>query len=152
MKKIEIISLANAGVLVITNHDLSPEHAYKVVKFRKSLNAAYEAIGKDEEAIRKDAGIEDPQAFDKELKELRESKSNPERLEELEGQLKRFFELRAQMLNEDVVLDCKALPYAEWHKLQNENKAVGAEKRDLLSGWVEDVLEGVLWKAPEDKE
>lgn len=152
MKKIEIISLAHAGVLAITNHDLSPEHAYKVVKFRKALNAAYEAIGKDEEAIRKDAGIEDPQTFDKELKELRESKSNPERLEELEGQLKRFFELRAQMLNEDITLDCKALPYAEWHKLQNENKAAGADKRDLLSGWVEDVLEGCLWMAPTAEE
>ena len=83
MKKIEIISLANAGVQAITNHDLSPEHAYKVVKFRKALNAAYEAIGKDEEEIRKDAGIENPKAFDDELKILRESKSNPERREEL---------------------------------------------------------------------
>ena len=152
MKKIEIISLANADVQVITNHDLSPEHAYKVVKFRKALASAYEAIGKDEEAIRKDAGIEDPQTFDKELKELRESKTDPKRLAEMEALLKRFLELRAQMLNEDVVLDCKALPYAEWHKLQCENRAVGDEKRDLLSGWVEDVLEGCLWKAPEDKE
>lgn len=40
----------------------------------------------------------------------------------------------------------------EWHKLQCENKAVGEKKVDLLSGWVEDVREGVLWKAPEDKE
>lgn len=150
MKKIEIVSLANAGVQVITNHDLSPEHAYKVVKFRKALASAYEAIGKDEEAIRKDAGIDDPKAFDDELTALRESKSDPKRLAEMEARLKRFLELRGEMLKEEVTLDCKTLPYAEWHKLQCENKAVGEKKVDLLSGWVEDVLEGVLWKAPEE--
>lgn len=152
MKKQTIIVLANAGIAAMTNHSLAPEHAYKVVKFRKALNAALEAIGKDEETIRKDAGIDDPQAFDKELMELRESKSNPKRLEEMEGQLKRFNELRMEMLKEEVELDCKTLPYAEWHKLQCENKEVGEDKRDLLSGWVEDVLEGVLWVAPEDKD
>lgn len=152
MKKQTIIVLANAGIAAMTNHSLAPEYAYKVVKFRKALNAALEAIGKDEETIRKDAGIDDPQAFDKELMELRESKSNPKRLEEMEGQLKRFNELRMEMLKEEVELDCKTLPYAEWHKLQCENKEVGEDKRDLLSGWVEDVLEGVLWVAPEDKD
>ena len=152
MKKQTIIVLANAGIAAMTNHSLAPEHAYKVVKFRKALTAALEAIGKDEETIRKDAGIDDPQAFDKELKELRESKFDPKRLEEMEAQLKRFNELRMEMLKEEVELDCKTLPYAEWHKLQCENKEVGEDKRDLLSGWVEDVLEGVLWVAPEDKD
>lgn len=152
MKKQTIIVLANAGIAAMTNHSLDTAQAYKVVKFRKALNAALEAIGKDEETIRKDAGIDDPQAFDKELMELRESKSDPKRLEEMEGQLKRFNELRMEMLKEEVELDCKTLPYAEWHKLQCENKEVGDKKIDLLSGWVEDVLEGVLWVAPEDKD
>lgn len=152
MKKQTIIVLANAGIAAMTNHSLAPEHAYKVVKFRKALNAALEGIGKDEETIRKDAGIDDPQAFDKELKELRETNANPKRLEEMEAQLKRFNELRMEMLKEEVELDCKTLPYAEWHKLQNENKEVGDKKVDLLSGYVEDVLEGVLWEAPKEEE
>ncbi len=152
MKKQTIIVLANAGIAAMTNHSLAPEHAYKVVKFRKALTAALEGIGKDEETIRKDAGIDDPQAFDKELGELRESNANPKRLEEMEAQLKRFNELRMEMLKEEVELDCKTLPYAEWHKLQCENKEVGEDKRDLLSGWVEDVLEGVLWVAPKEDE
>lgn len=152
MKKQTIIVLANAGIAAMTNHSLAPEHAYKVVKFRKALNAALEAIGKDEETIRKDAGIDDPQAFDKELMELRESKSDPKRLEEMEAQLKRFNELRMEMLKEEVTLDCKALPYAEWHKLQVENseKEMNGKKVDLLPAYVEDALEGVLWVAPEE--
>ena len=152
MKKQTIIMLANAGVQSITNHTLDASQAYKVVKFRKELVAALEALSKDEEALRKDAGIEDPQAFDKELQELRESKSNPKRLEEMEGILKRFIELRAELLNEEVTLDCKTMPYEEWHKLQVENseKEMNGKKVDLLPAYVEDALEGVLWVAPEE--
>lgn len=152
MKKQTIIMLANAGVQSITNHTLDASQAYKVVKFRKAFNAALESLSKDEEALRKDAGIEDPQAFDKELQELRESKSDAKRLEEMEGILKRFIELRAELLNEEVTLDCKTMPYDEWHKLQVENseKEMNGKKVDLLPAYVEDALEGVLWVAPEE--
>ncbi len=152
MKKQTIIMLANAGVQSITNHTLDASQAYKVVKFRKELVAALESLSKDEEALRKDAGIEDPQAFDKELQELRESKSDAKRLEEMEGILKRFIELRAELLNEEVTLDCKTMPYDEWHKLQVENseKEMNGKKVDLLPAFVEDALEGVLWVAPEE--
>lgn len=152
MKKSDIILLRQVGVEAITNHTLSPANAYKVVKFRKELVAALDALAKDEEALRKDAGIEDPQAFDKELQELRESKSDPKRLEEMEGILKRFIELRAELLNEEVTLDCKTMPYDEWHKLQVENseKEMNGKKVDLLPAYVEDALEGVLWVAPEE--
>ena len=154
MKKATLYNLAQFGVGNITNHTLSPANAYKVVKFRKELVAALEALSKDEEALRKDAGIEDPQAFDKELQELRESKFDPKRLEEMEGILKRFIELRAELLNEEVTLDCKAMPYDEWHKLQVENadKEMNGKKVDLLPAFVEDALEGVLWVAPKEEE
>lgn len=158
MKKQDVIVLANLGVANATNHTLSVEHAYKVVKFRKALQSTLEAIGKDEEAIRKDAGIEDAQAFDKELAELRENKKRTKeqqkKLDEMEAKLKRFVELRGEMFKEEVDLGCKALPYAEWHKLQNENKEVeiNGRKVDLLSGYAEDLLEGVLWEAPKEEE
>ncbi len=156
MKKATLPVLANAGVLAITNHDLDPAHAYKVVKFRKALFNALNALTKDEDELRKDAGIEDAYAFDKELHELRNKKDRSEaqeaKLNEMEATLKRFIDLRAQMMDEDLVLDCKTLPYAEWHKLQCENKEkdVNGKKTDILSGYVEDVLEGVLWIAPEE--
>jgi hypothetical protein len=70
----------------------------------------------------------------------------------MEAALKRFIDLRTQMMDEEVTLDCKTLPYTEWHKLQNENKDkdVNGRKTDVLSGYVEDLLEGVLWTAPEE--
>jgi ABC-type nitrate/sulfonate/bicarbonate transport system substrate-binding protein len=156
MKKAMLLFLANSGVLAITNHDLDPAHAYKVVKFRKALSNALDTMAKDEDELRKDAGIPDAAAFDNELHELRNTKDRTEvqtvRLDEMEAALKRFIDLRAQMMDEEVTLDCKALPYTEWHKLQNENKEkdVNGRKTDVLSGYVEDLLEGVLWIAPEE--
>ncbi len=156
MKKSDIIILSNFGVGLITNHNIPVEHAYKVVKFRKALTSALESIGKDEEALRKDTGIEDAKAFDDELKNLREKISRTDeeqaRLDEMEAQLKRFVELRNEMLNEDVDLNIKTMPYEAWHALQKENceREINGKKADILSGYVEDLLEGVLWEAPEE--
>ena len=156
MKKKDIFNLYVGGILNITNHTLDVKHAYKVVKFRKSLSDAFEAIGKDEEAIRKDLGIDKPEEFDKELNDLRKiekpNKEQKAKKEEMEATAKRFWELRAEMLKEDVTLDCKALPYEEWFKLQNENKdkEINGKKVDLLSGYAEDCLFKVLWDEPEE--
>ncbi len=153
MKKQTIIMLANAGVQSITNHTLDAAQAYKVVKFRKAFNAALEAISEDEKGLLKEAGIEDAPSFNKELDELRKANRTPEqedKYKEMTEKVKRYNELHAEMLQEEVTLDCKALPYEEWHKLQNENKEVGDKKVDLLSGFVEDMLEGILWTAPEE--
>lgn len=159
MKKIDILNLLNLGFGQVTNHNLPVEHAYKVVKMRKALSNAFEAIQKDEEAIRKDAGIENPEEFDKELKALRETeKRTPEqetKLKEMNEKLNRFFALRSEMLNEDITLEgVKAMPYEAWHELQKENaeKEFNGKKLDLLSGYVEDTLEGVLWEAPKELE
>lgn len=159
MKKIDILNLLNLGFGQVTNHNLPVEHAYKVVKMRKALSNAFESIQKDEEAIRKDAGIESPEEFDKELKELRETKERTpeqeERLKAMNEKLNRFLALRSEMLNEDITLEgVKAMPYDAWHELQKENaeKEFNGKKLDLLSGYVEDTLEGVLWEAPEELE
>lgn len=154
MKKQTLIVLANAGIQSITNHTLDAAQAYKVVKFRKSFNAALDAIAEDEKALLKEAGIEDASAFNKELEDLRKADRTPEqekKYNEMTEKVKRYNELHAEMLQEEMTIDCKALPYAEWHKLQNENKEMGERKLDLLSGWVEDVLEGCLWTAPENE-
>lgn len=154
MKKQTLIVLANAGIQSMTNHSLDTAQAYKVVKFRKAFNAALDAIAEDQKALLKEAGIEDSVAFNQEMDELRKANRTPEqdaKLKEMEAKVKRYNEMNLELLKEEVTLDCKALPYEEWHKLQNENKEVGDKKIDLLSGWVEDVLEGVLWKAPEEE-
>lgn len=155
MKKQTLIVLANAGIQSMTNHSLDTAQAYKVVKFRKAFNAALDAIAEDQKALLKEAGIEDSVAFNQEMDELRKANRTPEqdaKLKEMEAKVKRYNEMNLELLKEEVTLDCKAMPYEDWRKLQNENKEVGDKKVDLLSGYVEDVLEGVLWVAPDDKE
>lgn len=156
MKNSEIVFLANNGALVITNHTLSPAHAYKVFKFRKALAKAFEAIQESEKSLLSDCGVEDARAFDARLEELR-AVENPtdEQKAELNEKteiVNRYVALRNQMYGEDVTLDCHKIPYEEWFKLQNENKEVEVfgRKVDVLSGLAEDVLEGVLWEAPEE--
>ncbi len=157
MKKQDIVRIVRAGCLDISNHSLNTAHAYKVVKFRKSLRAAVRSIDEDTENCRQDAGIKDASAFDKELFELRKNKERgaeqQERLNEMEDALRRFHGLREQMLEEEIEFDgVKALPYEEWRLLQDENKEkeINGRKVDILSGEIEDLLEGVLWTAPEE--
>lgn len=147
MKNIDILNLANTGVLAITANDLDAAQAYKVLKFKKAVRKAFEAIIESERDILKEAGIEDGQAFDKERNELRENGSNPERLAELDKQFSRFMELRNNLYKEDVELDCKAMPYEQFHILQKENKEVQGKPLNVF----EDVLEGVLWEAPNEE-
>ena len=148
MKNIDILNLANTGVLAITANDLDAAQAYKVLKFKKAVRKAFEAIIESERDILKEAGIEDGQAFDKERNELRENGSNPERLAELDKQFSRFMELRNNLYKEDAELDCKVMPYEKFHILQKENKDVQGKPLNVF----EDVLEGVLWEEPKENE
>lgn len=146
MKTIDIITLANAGILAITANDLDAAHAYKVLKFKKAIKKAFESIMESEREILKETGIEDAVAFDKERKELTVSASDKKRLEELNKQLSRVLELRDNLYKEEVELDCKTIPFEQFHALQQENKDL--ERKPLNT--FEDLLEGVLWEAPND--
>lgn len=147
MKHIDILNLTNAGVLAITANDLDAAHAYKVLKFKKAVKKAFESIMESEREILKEAGIEDAAAFDKERKELIESGSNKERLDELDKQLSRVIELRGNLYKEEVELDCKTIPFEQFHLLQRENKDLANKPLNAF----EDLLEGVLWEAPNEE-
>lgn len=151
MNKADIINLVNAGVPGITNLTLDGKHAYKVLKFRRALLAAYQPIGDEYDAIRKEAGIEDPQAFDKERDELHaivsRTAEQEKRMTELDKTFARYKELEHELLTEGVKLDCVPMPYEDFHALQKENEKTCPA---LTHGYIEDVLEGVLWVAPED--
>ena len=158
MKKSDILTLVNAGALDATQHELSTAHSYKVFKFKSLLRRELKAIQETEGDLLKEMGIEDSVAFDARLAELRQ-KENPtakekEELDDKTKQLKDFVEQRNQLYKEEVTLDVKPVPYEEWRKLQEENKAVKVMGRtsDVFSGEVEELLFGVLWKAPEETE
>lgn len=147
MKTIDILNLANAGILSISANDLDAAHAYKVLKFKKAVKKAFESIMESEREILKEAGIEDAVAFDKERKELIESGSNSKRREEMNKQLSRVLELRSNLYKEDVELDCKTIPFEQFHALQCENKDLANKPLNAF----EEILEGVLWEAPNEE-
>lgn len=149
MKNIDILKLANTGVFLISANTLDAAHAYKVIKFKGAVRKIVEAIDEEQKAIAKEAGIEDTAAFDRERAELRKTNSNPERLAELDKQLGRFIELRENFYKEPVELEgVKTIPYEQFFALQKENKDLEGKPLEAYA----DLLEGVLWAAPEEKE
>lgn len=148
MKNYDILNLQHLGVLAITANDLDAAHAYKVIGFKRAVKKAFDNIVEAEKEILKEVKIEDPQAFDKERDELKKSGSNPERLAELDKTFDRYNELRKKLYEEEVTLDCKTMPYEQFHILQKENKGMNPKVLNIL----EEQLEGVLWAAPEEKE
>lgn len=66
-------------------------------------------------------------------------------------------ELKAELMKEEVSLDCKTMSFEAFHALANENKSVPVfDGEGKLIGRFdpftisEDALENVLWKAPEE--
>lgn len=155
MKNGDIITLLDCGVLSITSHTLSTAHAYKVYKLRKAIDKAVNDIAIAERGLQLECGISDPDAFDKKRAALRRASNDSEELSKMDAQLARYLEMRNKLYDDDVALEgVKAMPYDEWRKLQDENKAVEIRGRavDVLSGKAEMILEDILWKAPSEEE
>lgn len=157
MKKSDVITLVNAGVLSATQHELAGD-GYKVFKFKSQLRKAFLALQEAESDLVKECGIEDPMAFDARMLELRqlEKRSDEEKkeFESMNEKLKNLIAQKKELYDEDVTFDVKIpLTYEEWVVLQNENRAVeiGNKKFDVFSGDVEELLFGLLWKAPEEE-
>lgn len=156
MKNIDIINIANAGVLNITAHDLDVAQSYKVFKFKKWVKGILKSVDVDEKCLLEEVGITDAPAFDQRRSELlaKESKTTEEQaeLDKLNSQAEGYFNRRNELYNEEVKPEVKAVPYEAWKKLQDENSAVevNGKATDILTGYIEEVLEGVLWEAPEE--
>ena len=159
MKKSEIIALVNNGLLNATQHELSTAHSYKVFKLKSEVRKKFTAIGEDEDALRKECGIEDATEFDKRMNELRAIKDPTDKeKKELKAMVKQATDYVAKLKilhDEDVALEgIKTMPYSEWVLLQKENRTIEfmGRKVDVFSGIAEDLLYGVLWVAPDEEE
>ena len=156
MKNYDVIGMVQNGTLGITGFDLDAADSYKVVKFRTALQKAFKKIQELEEDTLKSLGITDPSSVDNRVKELsaKDSLSEEEKkeLEDLQSKIKKFNETRAEMLNEEAVLEnVKTMPYEQWHKLRKENRPKDESTPDPLNNYTESLLENILWKAPEEE-
>lgn len=152
MKISEIIGLVDRGILKIDAKSLSNLERYKVVKFRKSVRAAVDDFSSSIVDVQQEAGVTDPAAFDKRRAELLSSehlcKEDEAELAEMNAKFKSFSDLRAELLKEDVEVFSPRLDYDSWMKLKEDNRT--DDENEMLSGWAEEVLEDVLWIAPEN--
>lgn len=148
MKNADIVTLVNGGIQNITALTLPAAQSYKVYKFKRAIEAAYNAIVDAQKDILKQAGIENLQEFQKRYKELSDIKERTsEEQAELDSLVKKDEDagkLVQELYGDTTNLDIKAMPYEDWHNLQAENKDV------KLLTYLEPMLEGVLWTAPEE--
>jgi len=143
-----LITLANSGLLFATEHDIPAADAYKASKFRREVEKKIKDLAEREKELYKDAGIEDPEAENVE-----------------QDKVMRFNKLRAEFLNDEVeIADIKPMSYDSYHALAKENRKVAIQvpkidsdgKQSMETVYAdpyracEDILEGILWKAPEE--
>lgn len=159
----DIVTLANVGLAKATSHTLSPASAYILTRFKSEVDRLAKEYSQRYTALPKEVGIEDAEAFDARHKELSEKKKrtkeeeaewneNLDKLVKLQG-------MRNALANDEAQVNVKPMPWEEWFKLKEENKALTVnifddkgkevDKRELFE-FVELVSEGILWKAPEE--
>lgn len=133
MKNSIIVALAEGPFMQASANTLGVEHAYKVIKMKSAIRKAAQTIIDQREAIVKEYLTD----------EERQKLGTPDG-EQLKEKVEKASQCIANLLGEETDIECKSLPFAEWHKFCAENS--------LKLGVLELELEGSLWEAPEGSE
>lgn len=141
-----IVALVNNGLLNTTEHDVPVADAYKASKFRRELKKAFDEVVEREKALAETAGL-DLNGMDKASEEAKAKA--------------KFQDLRAEMFKDEIELNVKPMPYGSFHALAKENRQTpvqipGADGKSVTINVdpfrnCEDLLEGLLWSAPEEE-
>ncbi len=149
MRNLDVILLANAGLLQATGYTLKPAEAYQLFLLKKQVGRAVEAIREAEQSLVRDAGVEDPASFDRRTEELKGkpelTKEERAELEEHQNKLVRLNEMRKSLYEDEADIKVSPIPYEAWFSLQQENA-----KSNIFGGDSETILENIFWKAPEE--
>lgn len=152
-----------SGIQNMTCHDVPAAHAYKAVKLKQEVQKAVEALSAEARKLMDEVGIADMDADRKRLADLKDRRSSltEQELKEydtLSDKIKRYEELERALMDEEVEINVKTMPYDVWHALQRENAKrsirIGGKVLydvDLLTE-LENILEGILWVAPEEND
>lgn len=157
----EITALVNNGFLSVTARTLPTADRYNVFDFKQKLREALETKDRRDKELVRECGIEDAAAFDARNEELRRKETlTEEERRELDGnraKLETVMEQRREMLSDKVKIDVRRIGCGSFFRLCDENAAVRVKGGDgkenvvnLIPEWVESLLFGKLWTAPED--
>ena len=159
MKKQDIITLVNCGILSMTAHDLKPAQAYKAFKLKKEVEKAFKAIQDEQKGIREEAGITEEMS-EKISKIIDKVNMKSSVTEDEKQELLAYNELNRKVSSlykeankEDIEIDIKTIPFDDWRVLQEENrsKRLGENEFDILGGEAEIILENIFWEEPKEK-
>jgi len=161
VKNSTIQGLAQLGVAGITYLTAPVEDAYKVYKFKKALIKANAAIDEQRQDIVKSALSEEELNKAGEYEKARAEKKGGKDFstdacsaEEYESIMKKFREkaspLIDELLKDETDLDVKLVSFNTYFALKQENNK--DEKHPLLPDALDELLAGILWNDPEDKE
>ena len=157
----EITALVNSGFLNVTARTLPTGDRYNVFDFKQKLREALETKEKRDKELVRECGIEDAAAFDARNEELRKktdlTEEERKELDANRAKLETVMEQRREMLSDKVEIDVRRIGCGSFFKLCDENAAVSVKGGDgkeseanLIPEWVESLLFGKLWTAPED--
>lgn len=153
----EITALVNSGVLGISARTLGAGDRYNVFNFKSRLREAAEGYEKRDKELVRECGVEDAAEFDRRLRELRDKMDLTEKeaaeLDGMNARLETIKEQRRQMMDDTVEMSVRPIGHEAWFALRDENAAVkgsDGKEHDLLPDWVESLLFGKFWTAPED--
>lgn len=157
----EITALIGNGFLNVTARTLPAADRYNVFDFKQKLRDAEDTRAKRDKELIKECGIEAAAAFDARNAELRKKETLTEdERKELDGnkaKLETVMAQRREMLSDKVEMDVRQIGYESFFKLCDENAAVSVKGGDgkengvnLIPEWVESLLFGKLWTAPEE--
>lgn len=159
MKKQDIITLVNCGILSMTAHDLKPAQAYKAFKLKKEVEKAFKAIQDEQKGIREEAGITEEMS-EKISKIIDKVNMKSSVTEDEKQELLAYNELNRKVSSlykeankEDIEIDIKTIPFDDWRVLQEENRSKRIEENefDILGGEAEIILENIFWEEPKEK-
>ena len=160
----EVLAIVNSGMLNISARTLPTRERYNVFDLKQQLRGALKKLDERGKELLKECGIEDAAAFDARNEELRgkvkDGSITEEERKELDGnraKLETVMEQRREMLSDKVEIDVRRIGCGSFFRLCDENAAVSVKGGDgkenvvnLIPEWVESLLFGKLWTAPED--
>ena len=169
----EILALVKAGMLDVSARTLSARDRYNVFDFKKKLKEAFKSREEREKELIKECGIEDAAAFDARNEELRDkvkdgsiTREEQKELDGNEAKLKTYYAQYSELNKDSVKMEVRPIGYEAWFALRDENarvmvlvnvkgndgKKVQKEvEKDLIPDFVESMLFGKFWTAPEEE-
>ena len=155
MNYYNVVTLINGGAMNTTSHTLNVTSAYAVTKFKREIDRLYNEWVDRNNGLIAEAGItEGADAFFAKFDALKAksekfSAEEKKEFDEMNKKNSRLVDLRVQLLNDEVSVNVKPMPFEDWFKLKNENKELKFDGAELYDTY-ELILENILWKAPED--